>query len=68
MVVDSQKGKNVTGRMITARRSIKDVNAAELQSEPNRGGDAAPYSKMAWEALPLAGLRSGTEEAMGCQC
>jgi hypothetical protein len=40
MVVDSQKGKNVTGRMITARRSIEDVNAMEGNRSSNEAATA----------------------------
>ena len=44
MVVDSQKGKNVTGRMITARRSIKDVTTMGQNSHHNAGAQVAVFS------------------------
>ena len=46
MVVDSQKRKNVTGGMITARRSIKDVNAMEdcTRRFLKRGGGGVAFA------------------------
>ena len=50
------KGKNVTEGDDNARRSIKDLNALELQSKLKESATACRIAG-AWEALPLTGLR-----------
>jgi hypothetical protein len=45
MVVDRLEGKERDECDDYSRRSIKDLNAAELQSKLKSGGDTAPYSK-----------------------